>query len=421
METKEVLSLDAWVAIFQFLYPVDIIVCAVTCKHLHQFVYEVSETHHAFYAQQTLWRHICLTYFKDNSREEKERRQKNKNVFNNFTESMYDQFSFEFKTGNSISLLDYSALENTPSHFVWRTLFDRIIQRREEWKDNIKPTKIKKKRSDFDYHLGDEIKPTRDRNILRYIVCGFDTARKDLFLNKLIKAIGKETDMYDIALPSINQVITLHNIDVRSSTYAGDTSLTQLTTLMLYTADKPYHFMKSFRGAHQVNGIIYLVDPDRFPDETYEHYRDFHDMAGEYQADVLSNWVVVVNGENFELVNGPAQWTCVNHLGTGNCRVTKTNHSTAVDAVMNVLRINSMTVCEWYSSAQMAISDTNSENMRIVIQEWLACTRQALYAFDGEKETRSVIYMHGSSDEEDEYKSNKHGKSKKRGKRYCVK
>jgi hypothetical protein len=260
---------DIWFTLLEFLPVTDVFNCSLACIALFELVFDVQEDHPNYYAQQMLWKRLCYTTFEDKSVEERERRSRSDcDAFYSHTamsERIFDQFYFDYASGENANLHLYDVDNFNLQDFCWREMFIRILTRREEWKDCL-VRKRQKANSYWDYC---DHKAHFDLNVLRFVVCGRASAQKDLFINKLIKLIGKDTDHYDIALNGIEQVIHLKNVNILKdvnlyTNHDSENGTRTVDSVMLYTVESPYHFAKQFRGSVQVNGVIYIVDTNSF-------------------------------------------------------------------------------------------------------------------------------------------------------------
>ena len=191
--------------------------------------------------------------------------------------------------------------------------------------------------------------------------------------------------------------------------YLSDTKVkegkTTVNSVMLYIVDTPYHFAKQFRGSCQVNGVIYVVDTKTFPVNHQQVYKEFHEIVGEYHRDKLFCWLVVPDGENYNLVEAPLDWA--NRYGKDSFTVIRHDKDTnpVITAVCNTLRVNQLLTCHWYRIARPAVSGTDPEAIAGVVQEWFALIRKHL----AENESSEVRHMHYPylSDEEDQVTGSK--------------
>jgi hypothetical protein len=414
MQTDTSIPDDVWYSFLNFLPAKDALNCALACSHIYELVFDVRDDHPNIHAQQVLWQQFCYSAFPDNSAKERERRVKKTTEeeesdltrHKQFSVDMYDKYDLQYTEGENVNLWLYDPDKLVHEDFCWREMFLRIIQRKEEWKDGIVRQRVEPQTSSW-YKYYSDIKPKLDLNVLRFVVCGRPSARKHLFVNKLIKTIGKDVDMYDIALDGIEQVIHLRNVDINVDAplrwYDAEVTegKTTLGSLLLYVVDSPYHFAKQFRGSCQVNGVIYVVDTKTFPENNEQVYREFHDIVGEYHRDNMFSWLVVPDGENYELIKAPDTWESSQYGSGGSYGITKLESNPVVTAVCNTLRVNQLMTCHWYDNARPACSGTDQESMTHVVQSWFALIRKYCKKDSAKSETRHVHYPY-LSDEEDE-------------------
>jgi hypothetical protein len=307
---------------------------------------------------------LTLDVYRDTSKREKARRKKKKR-----TEDQMNAYDVQTEQASNIKAEFNITMEKTGTtsydefttdamlrsqNKSWRELFFDIPKQLDKWKDT-KPSKLPKLEKVYDYDCDRVAKPLPSKNVQRYVVCGEANGNKHIVLNMLSKKYGSPLS---IAAPGINQVIRLEKIMVQHNEQK------EVPSVMLYSVDEPYHYAHRFRGASRVDGVIFVIETDRFAQGYSDLYNRFHDIIGEYSRAKLNVWVIAFNAQDYSLSNATSSFSFSEYETMDYLIHPKDN--AVLNMVGEVLRCHVILRCSWYYDASPKLSDSSSDGMLVV-------------------------------------------------------
>jgi hypothetical protein len=307
---------------------------------------------------------LTLDVYRDTSKREKARRKKKKR-----TEDQMNAYDVQTEQTSNIKAEFIITMEKTGTtsydefttesmlrsqNKSWRDLFFDVPKQLAKWKDN-KPSKLPKLEKVYDYDCDRVAKPLPSKDMQRYVVCGEANGNKHIVMNMLSKVYGEPLS---IAARGINQVIRIKKIPVQHNEQK------EVPSVLLYSADEPYHYAHRFRGANRVDGIIFVIETDRFASGYSETYNRFHDIIGEYSRAKLNVWIIAFNAQDFTLSNMTPSTTYSEYETMEYLIQPKENPM--LNMVGEVLRCHVIMRCSWYYEASPKLSDSSTDGMLVV-------------------------------------------------------
>jgi hypothetical protein len=175
-------------------------------------------------------------------------------------------------------------------------------------------------------------------------------------MNKLLQECGVQDSF---VLPETRQVLQINSLD---------------TPILINMISTPMHYAKEIDGFNRVDGIIYIVNPMNFAENSSLVYEHLHDILGEFHYMDMSVWIILNQDENLQ-VSGcfEAQQTSYQHSNELNCIGKISPYG---EEIAKSLKLDALHTCGWYSSGWVVISST--ENLTEALKEFVkgACMHE---------------------------------------------
>jgi hypothetical protein len=321
--TADQLPIDVWFRILTYCEPGDVLSSIVSCQHMYRNIAKlIEETHDHFSNQQALWKYMIMSQFIDDSTKKREEAKTETSI--RYVIEVYNEFKFN-KIHDKAEICDEKPI-------YWRKKYLEIIANRKNWVDKVKTQYTNEKKVNTRETSYTKSKCADQK--VRLIMCGKKEANKHQVLQNLSKFFKTETTY--TPLPGIKDTITI--------------TRKKKPEIVIYMVDDPFDYVNSYDGCSYIDGVIYVVDAESFPENNLTIYKHFHDCRGEWKYLNLVCLIVVNNGENYELSDAVSFDVDNIH------RWTSQYASNVIGCISVVLSLSELNTCK-----DILVSDTSKD------------------------------------------------------------